>query len=70
MANMTGTTGVLDQARSLAAEAGLDPAKLAADVGAKLKDVAEAQKHAGAEKVMGVARAIRTAAGNLEEDSP
>lgn len=70
MSNISGTSGVLEQARSAAAEAGLDPARLAQDVGAKLKDAAEAQKNAGAEKVMGVARAIRSAAGNIEQDSP
>jgi hypothetical protein len=70
MSNTSDTSSVLDTARSAAAEAGLDPAKLAQDVGAKLKDVAENQKHAGAEKVMGVARAIRNAAGNIEQESP
>lgn len=70
MSNTSGTSSVLESARSAAAEAGLDPAKLAQDVGAKLKDAAESQKHAGAEKVMGVARAIRNAAGNIEQDSP
>ncbi len=70
MSNTSGTSSVLETARSAAAEAGLDPAKLAQDVGAKLKDAAESQKHAGAEKVMGVARAIRNAAGNIEQDSP
>jgi hypothetical protein len=70
MSNTSETSSVLDTARSAAAEAGLDPAKLAQDVGAKLKDVAENQKHAGAEKVMGVARAIRNAAGNIEQESP
>ncbi len=71
MSNTTsGTTGVLESARIAAAEVGLDPARLAQDVGAKLKDAAEAQKSAGVEKVMGVARAIRSAAGNIEEESP
>jgi hypothetical protein len=70
MSNTSGTSSVLESARSAAAEAGLDPAKLAQDVGAKLKDAAESQKHAGAEKVLGVARAIRNAAGNIEQDSP
>lgn len=70
MSNTSGASSVLETARSAAAEAGLDPAKLAQDVGAKLKDAAESQKHAGAEKVMGVARAIRNAAGNIEQDSP
>lgn len=70
MSNAFDTSSVLDTARSAAAEAGLDPAKLAQDVGAKLKDAAESQKHAGAEKVMGVARAIRNAAGDIERESP
>jgi hypothetical protein len=70
MSNTSGTSSVLETARSAAAEAGLDPAKLAQDVGAKLKDAAESQKHAGAEKVLGVARAIRNAAGNIEQESP
>ena len=70
MSNMSGTAHIFETARSAAAEAGLDPAKLAYDVGAKLKEAAESQKHAGAEKVLGVARAIRNAAGNIEQDSP
>ncbi|MDB5641755.1 MAG: hypothetical protein JWN07_1072 [Hyphomicrobiales bacterium] len=70
MSNTSGTSSVLETARSAAAEAGLDPAKLAQDVGAKLRDAAESQKHAGAEKVLGVARAIRDAADNVEQESP
>lgn len=66
----TGTSNILETARSAAAQAGLDPGKLAQDVGAKLMDVAESQKQAGAETVLGVARAIRSAAGNLEQESP
>lgn len=70
MSNTSGTSSVLDTARNSAAEAGLDPAKLAQDVGSRIKDVAEAQKNAGAEKVLGVARAIRSAADNVEQESP
>ncbi|MEY3552071.1 MAG: hypothetical protein RL735_419 [Pseudomonadota bacterium] len=70
MNHLSGASGVFEQARSAAAEAGLDPAKLAQDVGAKLRDAAEAQKNAGAERIIGVARAIRAAAGNLEQESP
>ena len=70
MNHLSGASGVIEQARSAAAEAGLDPAKLAQDVGAKLREAAEAQKNAGAEKIIGVARAIRAAAGDLEQDSP
>ncbi len=70
MNSETGTSNVIETARSAAAQAGLDPGKLAQEMGAKLKDVAETQKQAGAETVMGVARAIRSAAGDLERESP
>ncbi|MDO9441111.1 MAG: hypothetical protein Q7T73_09500 [Beijerinckiaceae bacterium] len=70
MSNTSDTSSVLDQARQVAADVGLDPGKLAQDVSSRIRDAAEAQKSAGAEKVMGVARAIRSAAGNLEEESP
>jgi hypothetical protein len=70
MNHLSSASGVFEQARSAAAEVGLDPAKLAQDVGAKLRDAAEAQKNAGAEKIIGVARAIRSAAGDMEQDSP
>src|SRR4051794_24822530 len=70
MSNTSDTQSVLDTARNAAAEVGLDPTKLAQDVSSKIRDAAEAQKNAGAEKVMGVARAIRSAAGDIERESP
>lgn len=70
MSMSSGTSNVLETARSAAAEAGLDPGKLAQEMGAKLMDAAEAQKQAGAETVIGMARAIRSAAGDLEKESP
>lgn len=70
MSNTSDTSSVLDTARQAAADVGLDPTKLAHDVSSRIRDAAEAQKSAGAEKVMGVARAIRNAAGDLENDSP
>lgn len=70
MSNTSDTSSVLESARQAAADVGLDPTKLAQDVGARIRDAAEAQKNAGAEKVLGVARAIRSAAGELEDESP
>lgn len=70
MSNTSDTSSVLDTARHAAAEVGLDPTKLAQDVSSRIRDAAEAQKSAGAEKVMGVARAIQSAAGELEDESP
>jgi len=70
MSNTSDTSSVLETARQAAADVGLDPTKLAQDVGSRIRDAAEAQKSAGAEKVMGVARAIRSVAGDLEDDSP
>lgn len=70
MSNTADTSSVLETARQAAADVGLDPTKLAQDVGSRIRDAAEAQKSAGAEKVMGVARAIRSVAGDLEDDSP
>jgi hypothetical protein len=70
MSNTSDTSSVLDTARHAAAEVGLDPTKLAQDVSSRIRDAAEAQKSAGAEKVLGVARAIQSAAGELEDESP